>query len=418
MRAFRARGLSVAPFKIGPDYIDPTHHRAAAGRPSRSLDTWMLSSDAVLGVFARGTAGAGAGAVADVDIAIIEGVMGLFDGRAGPPPNGSTAEVATLLQAPIILVLDARAMAQTAGAIVLGMTSAMPGVRIAGVILNRVAGEAHAAMCRTAIEDVAGVPVLGWLPRDPAIGIPERHLGLLQSHEHPIDFDRLVMLIEEHVDIDAMIRVAQAAPSLELAEPAVIEAKRKAVIGVARDAAFSFYYEDSLDLLRAYGAEIKFFSPLADEAPPEDAGLLYFGGGYPELHAEALAANTRMLNAVRAFKKPIYAECGGLMYLCEGLAGLIPAVAEMSQKLTMGYRELEVLADSPLAVKGQRLRGHEFHYSTITPTGSADAAYRLPDGRTEGVITQNVLASYVHVHLGSDPRLAERLVDTAERGSV
>ena len=405
MRAFVARGLSVAPFKIGPDYIDPTHHRAAAGRPSRSLDTWMLSSDAVLGVFARG---------ARADIAIIEGVMGLFDGRAGPPPNGSTAEVATLLQAPIILVLDARAMAQTAGAIVRGLTSSMPGVRIAGVILNRIAGEAHAAMCRTAIEDIAGVPVLGWLPRDPAISVPERHLGLVQADEQTIEFEKLT----EHIDLDALLDIARAAPPLDIAEPSVIVAKPRAVIGVARDKAFSFYYEDSLDLLRAYGAEIKFFSPLSDEAPPEDAGFLYFGGGYPELHAAALASNRSMLEGVRAFTKPIYAECGGLMYLCEGMVGLIPAVAEMSQKLTMGYRELEVLADSPLAAKGQRLRGHEFHYSTIKMTGPTEAAYRLGDGRTEGVITQNVLASYVHVHLGSDPRLAERLVNTAERGSV
>jgi cobyrinic acid a,c-diamide synthase len=412
MRAFAARGLSVAPFKIGPDYIDPTHHRAAAGRPSRSLDTWMLSSDAVLGVFARGTAGTGA------DIAIVEGVMGLFDGRAGPSPNGSTAEVATLLQAPIILVLDARAMAQTAGAIVLGMTSAAPRVRIAGVILNRVAGEAHAAMCRTAIEDMAGVPVVGWLPRDPAIGIPERHLGLVQSDEQPIDFARLVTLIEAHVDLESLLGIARSAPRLDVQPVTVVRAERKAVIAVARDAAFSFYYEDSLDLLRAYGAEIKFFSPLTDASPPEDAGLLYFGGGYPELHAKALASNTRMLEAIRAFKRPIYAECGGLMYLCEDLVGIIPAVAEMSPKLTMGYRELEALADSPLAVAGQRLRGHEFHYSHVTMRHPTEPAYRLPDGRTEGVITQHVLASYVHVHLGSDPRLAERLVNTAERGTV
>jgi cobyrinic acid a,c-diamide synthase len=185
------------------------------------------------------------------------------------------------------------------------------------------------------------------------------------------------------------------------------------VIGVARDAAFSFYYEDSLDLLRAYGAEIKFFSPLADAAPPEDAGLLYFGGGYPELHAAALAGNTDMLAAVRAFQRPIYAECGGLMYLCEGLVGLIPAVATMSQKLTLGYRELEALAVSPLAVAGQRLRGHEFHYSTVASRVPLTPAYRLPDGRTEGVLMEQVLASYVHVHLGSDPRLAEHLVATA-----
>jgi cobyrinic acid a,c-diamide synthase len=410
MRALIARGLSVSPFKIGPDYIDPSHHRAAAGRPSRALDTFLLSPDATLGVFARGTAG--------TDVAIIEGVMGLFDGRAGPPPTGSTAEVATLLHAPIILVLDARAMAQTAGAIVLGLTSAAPGVRIAGVILNRVAGEAHAAMCATAIENMAGVPVLGWLPRDAAIGVPERHLGLMQAEEQTVDFDRLVNLINSHIDLESVLAIARGAPRLDIAAPAVVISKPRAVIGVARDAAFSFYYEDSLDLLRAHGAEIKFFSPLVDAAPPADAGLLYFGGGYPELHADTLASNRAMIEAVRSFRGQIYAECGGLMYLCEGMAGVIPAVAEMSQKLTLGYRELEVLADSPLATKGQRLRGHEFHYSAMTLRGPLQPAYRLADGRTEGVITQTVLASYVHVHLGSDPSLAERLVNTAQRQVV
>jgi cobyrinic acid a,c-diamide synthase len=365
----------------------------------------MLSSDAVLGVFARGTVGA--------DIAIIEGVMGLFDGRSGPPPNGSTAEVATLLQAPIILVLDARAMAQTAGAIVLGLTSAAPGVRIAGVILNRVAGEGHAAMCRTAIESMTGVPVVGWLPRDPAIGIPERHLGLLQAEEHTIDFDRLVKLVATHIDLDALVAIARTAAPLDVPSPQIRPTRRSAVIGIARDAAFSFYYEDSLDLLRAYGADIRFFSPLTDAAPPDDAGLLYFGGGYPELHATALAANRPMIEAVRAFRGPIYAECGGLMYLCEGLVGLIPATAEMSDKLTLGYRELEALSDSPLAVAGQRLRGHEFHYSQLKPHAPLTPAYKLNDGRTEGVLINNVLASYVHVHLGSDPRLAERLIATA-----
>jgi cobyrinic acid a,c-diamide synthase len=358
MRALASRGLRVAPFKIGPDYIDPSHHRAAAGRPSRALDTWLLSGDAVLSVFARGAAGA--------DIAIIEGVMGLFDGRSGPPPSGSTAEVATLLQAPIILVLDARAMAQTAGAIVLGLTSAAPGVRIAGVILNRVAGEGHAAMCRTAIEDMAGVPVLGWLPRDAAIGVPERHLGLMQAEERTVDFDRLVGLVNAHIDLDALLDIARTAPALTVDPPAAVVSGPRAVIGVARDAAFSFYYEDSLDLLRAHGAEIKFFSPLADAAPP----------------------------------------------------GVIPAVAEMSPKLTLGYRELEALGDSPLAAAGQRLRGHEFHYSTITSRQPLPPAYRLPDGRTEGVLTENVLASYVHVHLGSDPGLAERLVNAAQRQVV
>ena len=406
MRALSARGLSVAPFKIGPDYIDPSHHRAAAGRPSRSLDTWMLSSDAVLNVFARGTALS--------DIAIIEGVMGLFDGRAGPAPNGSTAEVATLLQAPIILVIDARAMAQTAGAIVLGLTSAVAGVRIAGVILNRVAGEGHAAMCRSAIEDMAGVPVVGWLPRDSAIGVPERHLGLHQAEEQTVDFNRLVSLVDAHIDLDALLKLARGAPALAvLPSPQITVQRPRAVIGVARDAAFSFYYEDSLDLLRVHGAEIKFFSPLTDPAPPADAGLLYFGGGYPELHAAALASNRQMIEAVRAFGRPIYAECGGLMYLCEGLVGIIPAVAEMSPKLTLGYRELEALSDSPLAVAGQRLRGHEFRYSTLTTRHPLPPAYRMSDGRTEGVLMENVLASYVHVHLGSDPRLADRLVATA-----
>jgi cobyrinic acid a,c-diamide synthase len=409
MRAFAARGLRVAPYKIGPDYIDPSHHRAATGRASRSLDTWLLSRDAVLGVFARGSATS--------DIAIIEGVMGLFDGRTGSDGNtGSTAEVATLLAAPIVLVIDAHAMAQTAGAIALGCTSAVPGVRVAAVVLNRVAGERHAEMCRGAIEDMSGIPVVGWLPRDAAIAVPERHLGLTLPDEQTADFERLGELVAEHVDLDALLAVARNAPPLDAPAERIVVAGRRAVIGVARDAAFSFYYEDSLDLLRAHGAEIRFFSPLTDSAPPEDAGLLYFGGGYPELHAVALSRNTAMVDAVRAFAasgRPIYAECGGLMYLCSGMTGIIPATAEMTSRVTLGYRELEALADSPLAVTGQKLRGHEFHYSTLELEADIQPAYRRSDGQTEGIIAGNVLASYVHVHLGSDTRLAERLVATA-----
>ena len=426
MRLLRGRGLRVAPFKAGPDYVDPSHHRVAAGRPSRNLDGWLLPPDTLRALFRRAVTGD-----RQADVAIVEGMMGLFDGRSATSDEGSTAHAAKLLAAPVVLVLDVWTMARSAAAVVRGFHGFDPGLPLAGVVLNRAAGPGHYALCRDAVAGETGVPVLGWLPADAALAVPERDLGLVLAGEHAMDLDRLAERAADTLDVDGLLAVARAAPPLP-AGPDPLPAPvggRRAVIAVARDAAFDFYYEDNLDLLRDLGAELRFFSPLADARLPEDAGALYLGGGYPELHAARLAANAQMRAAVRGFAaagRPVYAECGGLMYLCDALvdaagarhpmAGVVHGASAMQPRPTLGYREVVALRDSPIARAGDTVRGHEFHYS-VREAAAGEAAYRRADGaETEGVVAGpcgNVLASYLHVHFATDPRMAERLVAAA-----
>lgn len=426
MRLLTDRGLRVAPFKVGPDYIDPSHHGEAAGRRSRNLDGWMLPHDTVRALFRRATTGPRA-----ADVAVLEGVMGLFDGRSAVTEEGSTAEMAKLLGVPVVLVLDAGAMARTAGAVVHGLHTFDPELEVAGVILNRIAGPRHFELCRDSIVQRTGVPVLGWLPKDPSLAVPERHLGLVLAGERRMDLDRLAGRAAETLDVDGLLAIARAAPPLPGGPdplPAPV-GRTRAVIAVARDAAFDFYYEDNLDLLRDLGAELRFFSPLHDVRVPE-AGALYVGGGYPELHAARLAANAGMRESVRRFAaggRPVYGECGGLMYLGEALVdlegerhlmvGALPAVSRMQPRVTLGYREAEALADSPIARRGWTLRGHEFHYSTLDAVSGTPAYRRVGGDEVEGFVAGprgNVLGSYIHVHFGADPRLAARLVELAE----
>jgi cobyrinic acid a,c-diamide synthase len=369
----------VQGFKVGPDYLDPMYHTAATGRPSRNLDAWMLPPAAVQQGFAR--------AAATADVSIIEGVMGFFDGAGSDPLAGSTAQMALLLAAPVILVVDCSHMSVSAAAVVHGFHTFMPKVNIAGVICNRVGGERHAAWLREAITQY-GVPVLGCLPYLPDLAIPERHLGLLTVEERPHAVQTFLAGAREamarYVDLEAVVALAEAALPLPLPDSAgplaaALAAASDGVvrIGVARDEAFCFYYADNLDALRAAGAEVVWFSPLRDAVLPPGISGLYFGGGYPEIYAAALSANRPLLAAVReahAQEMPIYAECGGLMYLTEALedaegqrhpmVGLVPGVCRMERRLVMGYREVRLAADGLLGAAGQRLRGHEFHYST------------------------------------------------------
>ncbi|HEX8391851.1 MAG TPA: cobyrinate a,c-diamide synthase [Longimicrobium sp.] len=420
MALLAERGFRVAPFKAGPDYIDPAHHHAAAGRPGRSLDAWLLPPDTLLALFRRAITGRNA-----ADVAVVEGMMGLFDGR-GATDEGSTAHVARLLRAPVIAVIDVWTMGRTAAAVAYGLHTLAPDLPLAGVILNRCAGEGHFALCRDAVLQ-AGVPVLGWLPADDAIRLPERHLGLTTAAERPLDVARLRELARATLDTDAIVRVARSAgalPAFADPLPARVTGTR-ARIAVARDRAFNFYYPENLDLLRDAGAELVPFSPLADAAVP-DADGLYLGGGYPELHAAALAANGSMLESVRAFAasgRPVVAECGGLMYLAEWLvdgdgarhamAGVIPGTSALGG-LTLGYREAEALADSPVAERGWTVRGHEFHHSTRDAPPD-HPAYRLDTGAAEGFVSAvgNVIATYLHLHWGADPRMASRFVHRA-----
>mgnify|MGYP001183745982 CR=1 FL=1 len=426
MAAFGRRGLRVQGFKVGPDYIDPSYHTAVSGRPSRNLDTWMLPHGAVVELFQRASAGA--------DLCVIEGVMGLFDGRTGGRGAGSTAEVAALLGVPVLLVVDGWKIARSAAAIVSGYRSFDPRVDLAGVVLNRIAGEGHYRAVAPPIEDEAGVPVLGSLGRDERLTLPERYLGLIPTTEGPLAheyFDALAATVARDLDLERILRIAReprpGCPPDQLLFPAA-RVQPCVRLALARDAAFSFYYEDALDLLRAHGSEIVTFSPLADAALPDGADAVYLGGGFPELFAAQLAANRPMLAALRAAaarNTPIYTECGGYMYAGRSLTdaagvrhemlGLLPLDSSMSgSRMTLGYRELRVLRDGPAGPAGMRLRGHEFHWSVSEPPLAHDAVYAaaLEGGgeRPVGGVRGSVWGSYVHLHLGSERSLASDFV--------
>jgi cobyrinic acid a,c-diamide synthase len=417
--ALRRRGLAVQPFKVGPDFIDPAHHTRAAGRPSHNLDGWMLSRESNLELFAAHTA--------DADVAIVEGMMGLFDGADPRSDAGSAAEIAQWLGAPVVLVIDASAMARSAAALVHGYATFEPRLRVAGVVANRVGSEGHAGLVRTALEDLP--PLLGWLAGDPEVAIPERHLGL--SMPEPATDARIARLgdaVERSFDLDALLAAtempapAPATPPAPVAGPAAARGERVR-IGVARDDAFGFYYEDNLLLLAEAGAQLVPFSPLHGELPAALDGV-YLGGGYPELHAAALAANRPMLDAIRAHAaagRPVYGECGGLMYLGESLrvdgrefemAGVLPLRTEFPGRLEIGYCEVEA-AGPPFGEL--QARGHWFHKGRVAAASDDIAriySVRRPRGEpfAEGYSAGSALASWVHLHFRSNPEIPRRLV--------
>jgi cobyrinic acid a,c-diamide synthase len=425
MAALTRRGLRVQPFKIGPDFIDPGFHRLAAGRASRNLDGWMLSRETNLEILAK--------ASEDADIAIIEGVMGLFDGSDALTQTGSTAEMSKWLGSPVLLVIDAAAMAGSAAALIRGFEDFDPEVRLAGVLCNRVGGSGHADILREAIVAHCRAKPLGFLPSDEKIALPERHLGLVMaseslSREH---LDAMANWIEAHVDIDRLLTVARE-QSLPLSSRPVapqMSVVRRARIGLARDAAFCFYYEDNLDLLQECGAELVEFSPISDGALPADLDGLYLAGGYPEIHAAQLSENASMRDAIVQFAKsggPIYAECGGFMYLCEAIvdsdgrehqmAGLFPTRVRMQKQLAaIAYVEVEASEEALWLRGGQRVRGHEFHYSIIDEMpASVSRCLRLSAGnktRDDGYAVGCVLGGYSHLHFRSSCDFASSFVD-------
>lgn len=425
MAALRARGLAVQPFKVGPDYIDPSYHTLACGRPSRNIDTWMVPPEAALELFQRACGGA--------DIAVVEGVMGLFDGHSGLDDTGSTAHVARLLDAPVALILDVGKTCRSAAAMALGYSRLDPRVRMAGVILNQTASQKHLQWTREAVETEAGIPVLGHLPKDSSLHIPERHLGLVPTAERGRleDFlSHLGILIEEHLDLERIMEIARSAAPLPVPSSSVFPAEpwpARAVIAVARDEAFSFYYQDNLDLLEAYGARLVPFSPLRDAGLPVGTQGVYLGGGFPEVYAAELSANEGMLRSIREAAGrglPVYAECGGLMYLSEGITdfegrrfpmvGLIPRWSAMQRwRIIMGYVELETQNRSFLSPAGVRLRGHVFHWSEVEPFSPETSAYRVlgAEPRWDGYQKDNILSSYVHLHFGAAPELARGFVE-------
>ncbi|MFJ1716115.1 cobyrinate a,c-diamide synthase [Streptomyces sp. NPDC088260] len=431
MAAFAARGLAVSPHKVGPDYIDPGYHTLATGRPGRNLDTYMCGPDLVAPLFAHGARGC--------DLAVVEGVMGLYDGASGQGELASTAQVAKVLRAPVVLVVDASSQSRSVAALVHGFASWDPQVRIGGVILNKVGSDRHEALLRDALEE-SGLPVLGVLRRAEQVAVPSRHLGLVPVAERRGDAVGAVGAMREQVvagcDLDALMALARTAPALPgevwdavaaigacggPVPPPSSTGGRGPVVAVASGPAFTFSYAEHTELLTAAGAEVVPFDPLRDEALPPGTRGLVIGGGFPEVYAAELSANTALRKAVAALAEsgaPVSAECAGLLYLARSLDGLpmcgvLDAEARMSKRLTLGYREAVAVSDSVLAAPGTRVRGHEFHRTVLEPGAGADPAWGMhqPERRVEGFVRGGVHASYLHTHWASVPGMARRFVE-------
>jgi cobyrinic acid a,c-diamide synthase len=399
MAALTARGMKVQPFKVGPDFIDPSHHTRICGRPSRNLDPFMMGERGCIETFLRATEGS--------DIAVIEGVMGMYDGVDGSD-FASTAHVARILKAPVVLVVDAKGMSRSVHALIDGYRRYDPSISFAGVIFNRIGSPRH----RTMIEASLDIPSFGMIPRKEDLVVKSRHLGLMMAHESGAmaDFGNI---IEEHADLDALIASASCAPHLRTGKRLNDTAQSiRASVGVARDDAFCFYYQDNLDLLCRAGAELVFFSPLIDPLPDVDA--VYLGGGYPELHLPALASSQCRQDLKKATDSgmPLYGECGGLMYLLKEvtadktykLCDILPATAEMTGNIqALGYVKGKSIGSDSFLPAGQQIAGHEFHYSRIDPERDAHYALQLSrgkgiDGGYDGMVNQNALGCYTHAY--------------------
>ncbi|MER5375072.1 cobyrinate a,c-diamide synthase [Streptomyces sp. NPDC002553] len=428
MAAFAARGLAVSPHKVGPDYIDPGYHALATGRVGRNLDAYMCGPASVGPLFAHGARGC--------DLAIVEGVMGMFDGAAGEGELASTAHVAKLLRAPVVLVVDASSQSRSVAALVHGFVSWDPEVRVGGVILNKVASDRHEALLREAMES-AGVPVLGVLRRTAQVDTPSRHLGLVPVAERrAAALDAVAAMgaqVADGCDLDAVMSLARGAGVLSCAAwdaagalgepsgPGATGRGDRPVVALAGGPAFTFSYAEHAELLTAAGAEVVTFDPLRDEGLPDGSAGLVVGGGFPEMYAAELSANEPLRKAVAELAlsgAPIAAECAGLLYLCRELdgqpmCGVLDASARMSGRLTLGYRDAVAVSDSALAAAGTRMRGHEFHRTVVEPgAGTAPAwGMRSPQRRVEGFVQGGVHASYLHTHWAAEPGVARRFVE-------
>jgi cobyrinic acid a,c-diamide synthase len=420
MAALRRRGTTVAPFKVGPDYIDPGYHTLAAGRPGRNLDPVLVGADRIAPLARHGAAGA--------EVAVVEGVMGLFDGRLADG-SGSTAEVAGLLGAPVVLVVDTRGQSRSLAALLHGFRSFDPRVDVAGVVLNRVGSPRHEEVLRAAAAEV-GLPVLGALPRRDALAVPSRHLGLVTAAEHGTAavaaVDAMAELVAAHVDLDAVTALARPLPPGPAWSPDVVRGNEcsgnrfRAQVVVFGGRAFTFGYAEHVELLTAAGAEVVVVDPLRDTRLPDGTAALVLPGGFPEEHVAALSTNVELLRAVRALAAsgaPVHAECGGLLYLCATLDGtpmcdVLPAHATMTSRLTLGYRDAVALTPSPLHPEGARVTGHEFHRCAVAPRAAAPAwAWR--GAEPEGFVQGGVHASFLHTHPAGQPEAVARLVAAA-----
>eukprot|EP00934_Nitzschia_sp_Nitz4_P009468 Nitzschia sp. Nitz4//scaffold54_size114964//86650//88089//NITZ4_003862-RA/size114964-processed-gene-0.167-mRNA-1//1//CDS//3329554384//9458//frame0 len=439
--ALKLRGKSVQPYKCGPDFIDPEFHTAAAGRPCRNLDTRMLSEDGVRDLYFH--------TGKDVDICVIEGVMGLFDGAGPEDERGSAADLARLLDIPVILVIDARAMARSAAAMALGYAKMDPRVRVAGIVLNRLGSPGHADLCQTAVEKVTGIPVVANIVRDQRWEIPERHLGLAPREEGTNGtgivapgLSDLAQYMIDNARMDLLEELAATAgPTKEVPSTAwdptpSLSDGSSPVIAVARDEAFWFYYPENIELLESRGAQIAWFSPLRDKALPKGTDAIYIGGGYPELHGARLESNVEMLDAMRQAINsgmPVYAECGGFMYLNESIVdaeevqskmvGVFPGTMKMGKRLfALGYADARTREDSILGPQGTELRGHVFHWASLELASEVGSSISAGFGvefrgeeREEGMHFKNCIGSWLHLHFLSNPRVSDHLVQSARK---
>jgi cobyrinic acid a,c-diamide synthase len=427
-KAFMRRGMNVQCFKVGPDFIDPSFHLAVTGQTSRNLDGWMMGKNYCVQSFHDNSK--------DADMVIVEGVMGLFDGYDGKSEDGSTAQIAKWLNLPIVLIVDGSSFARTAGALVLGYEMFDDDIKIAGVIFNRVAGERHFEYIRDGVNEKCSTDVLGYVPRDPAWSIPERHLGLVMADEQKNlieTVESISLEIEKTVNVERLIKLCEKAGPIDIESKAsddIIAPERSVTIGIARDEAFCFYYQDNIELLERYGAKIEYFSPIHDKALPDGLNGLYLGGGYPELYAESLSRNNKMREDVLFFCKsgrPVYAECGGFLYLLQAITdlhgnrypmtGLFPSEAKMLPHLKrLGYVEVETVNGRSFLPEGVKMRGHEFHYSEIAEMPvEIDRCFKVSrrrgrDSFLEGYCINNVLAGYLHLHFASNIDFVKKFV--------
>jgi cobyrinic acid a,c-diamide synthase len=401
------KGYSVQPFKVGPDYIDPTYLSAVSGNSTRNLDSWIMGQKAVVESFVKNSLS---------DISVIEGVMGFYDGSSGGSNSSSTHHIATILGAPVILVLDASRTARSIAATALGFTKFHRNSRIAGLVLNKLGSKKHEQMCRAALEPL-NIPVLGCIPKDPEISLESRHLGLIPVVERADlkqQIKKITKTVSPYLDVDRMISIAKKAPPL-LQKDKQRSQKPVTTIGIALDRSFNFYYYDNFDALRRHGARLEFFSPISDSSPPKCSGL-YIGGGFPEVLGEPLAKNQSMKKSIKKLAErgmPIYGECGGLMYLTKSIdyankkhsmVGLFDAQTKMEKRMTLNYTKGKVIANCTVAKMGVKLFGHEFHYSELSSVAKdSKFAYEMSTGvgiknKKDGLVEYNTLASYMHLY--------------------
>jgi cobyrinic acid a,c-diamide synthase len=437
LSTLRAQGLAVQGFKVGLDYIDPGFHTLVSGRPSRNLDGFLMTPDVVREIVIRGCEGA--------DIALIEGVRGLYEGLNYFDDVGSTAQIAKILDSPVILLIDAASITRSVAAVVNGYVGFDPNVQIAGVILNNIGSERHGEKAQNAVEEYSGLKVIGKIPRSKDLRISMRHLGLITATECKnrwTDFssvlDKIQTAVEKNVDLTAICDVAQSAPNLKMPESRLFQVggsiKEKVRVAVAFDEAFNFYYQDTLDLLALEGSELTYFSPIRDRELPKGTDAVFIGGGFPELYAEELSSNSYMLDAIRDFCDGygvMYAECGGLMYLMEQLeyeenrfelCGVLKGSVRFGEKRVVNYVEGEIREDCIVGQKGSRFKGHEFHHSTIALDGKCEFAYTILRGEgiqngLDGVVYKNCLASFAHLHAASYTEFAKNFVRNAREDS-